>query len=493
MTFLRSLYGKLAAVLLGLFLVIGILYVALILVVTRMHLQQVDQRLHRRLAEYLVSHRLFLENGDVREEAFRESFDMLMSVNPRIELYLLDGGGRILAHAAPPGRVRLERVSLEPVRRFLEERSGLPILGDDPRHPGVSKVFSAAPIPAEGPVQGYLYAVLSGEAHESVAAMLEGSYLLRLSLWGILAGLLFLLATALFLFGLLTRRLRTLASAMERFREGGFSEPVTVPRRADGPSGDEIDRLGEVFEEMSGRMAAQLGGIREADRHRREIVSGISHDLRTPIASLQGYIETLLMQGGTMDPPEREGYLAAALKNVRRLGRHVDELFELAKLDSPETRAVPEPFHPGELVQDVVQKFRLEADRKGIDLSAFFAPDLTFVYADISLIERALENLIDNAVRYTQEGGRVRVAVAPDAGKVRVAVSDDGPGIDEADLPHIFDRFFRGKGSPREDAAGTGLGLAVAWRIVELHGERIEAQSRLGRGTTVSFTLPVRG
>jgi signal transduction histidine kinase len=493
MTFLRSLYGKLAAVLLGLFLVIGILYVGLILVITHMHLQQVDQRLHRRLAEYLVSHRLFLENGGVREEAFRESFDMLMSVNPRIELYLLDRDGRILAHAAPPGRVKLERISLEPVRRFFEERAVLPILGDDPRHPGERKAFSAAPFPTEGPVQGYLYVVLSGETHESVAAMLEGNYLLQLSLWGILAGLLFLLATALFLFRLLTRRLWTLTTAVERFRESGFSEPMTLPRRAGGLSGDEIDRLGEIFEEMSGHMAAQLGDIREADRHRREIVSGISHDLRTPIASLQGYIETLLMQGGVMDPPEREGYLAAALKSVQRLGRHVDELFELAKLDSPETRAVPEPFHPGELVQDVVQKFCLEADRKGIDLSADFALDLPFVHADISLIERALENLIDNAVRYTQEGGRVRVAVAPVVGKVRVAVSDNGPGIDKGDLPHIFDRFFRGKGSAREDAAGTGLGLAVVRRIVELHGERIEAQSPQGSGTTVWFTLPVRG
>jgi signal transduction histidine kinase len=321
--------------------------------------------------------------------------------------------------------------------------------------------------------------------------MLEGSYLLRLSLWGIPAGLLFLLAAALFLFGLLTRRLRALTSAVERFRDGGFAAPVTVPRRAVSPSGDEIDRLGEAFEEMSGRMAAQLGGLREADRHRREIVSDISHDLRTPIASLQGYIETLLMQGAAMEPPERERYLAAALKNVRRLGRHVDELFELAKLDSPETRAVPEPFHPGELVQDIVQKFRLEADRKGIDLSADFAPDRPLVHADISLIERAIENLIDNALRYTQEGGRVRVAVATDAGKVRMAVSDNGPGIEEGDLPHIFDRFFRGRESARENAASTGLGLAIVRRIVELHDEGLEAQSMPGRGTTVSFTLPV--
>ena len=485
----RTLYAKLAAVLLGLFCLIGLFYVLLTLFTTQMHLQEVNQKLNRALAEHLVSKNVLMTEGRINEAVLQDIFHMLMVINPSIEIYLLDSSGRILGFSAPPGKVKRQEVSLEPIRRFLSKTAALPILGDDPRDPHRKKIFSVCPIPVTGPVEGYLYVILSGEEYDSVAQMLQGSYILRLSTGVVIGGLFFASLAGLVLFNLLTRRLRRLASTMEAFKRSDFSEPLSRPLRDKARSRDEIDRLGETFNQMTDRIVLQMKKLKETDALRRELVANVSHDLRTPLASLQGYLETLLLKEGTLTTEEQRTYLEIATKHSERLGKLVSELFELAKLDSQETQPHVEPFSLSELVQDVVQKFHLPAEKKKIGLRAELRKDLPFISADIGLIERVLENLIENALRYTPEDGAITIALALNNDRVKIQVTDTGCGIPEEELPHIFDRFYRVEKHERSD--GAGLGLAIAKRILELHGSSIEAASVVNHGTTFTFHLPV--
>jgi len=351
------------------------------------------------------------------------------------------------------------------------------------------KIFSVCPIPVTGPVDGYLYVILSGEEYDSVAQMLQGSYILRLSTGVVIGGLFFAALAGLVLFNLLTRRLRRLASTMEAFKRSDFSEPLNPSSHDQGRSGDEIDRLDETFRQMTDRIVLQMKKLKETDALRRELVANVSHDLRTPLASLHGYLETLLLKEGTLTPEEQRNYLEIAAKHSERLGKLVSELFELAKLDSRETQPHVEPFSLGELVQDVVQKFRLSAEKKNVRLQARLREDLGFVSADIGLIERVFENLIENALRYTPEGGEITVALIPETDRITVQVTDTGCGIPQEELPHIFDRFYRVEKHERSD--GAGLGLAIAKRILELHGGSIRAESAVDRGTAFTFHLPV--
>ena len=211
---------------------------------------------------------------------------------------------------------------------------------------------------------------------------------------------------------------------MEEFQSKGFSVPVTVDTWKAADRGDEIDRLGATFESMADRMVAQLGELKEADSLRRELVANISHDLRTPLASLRGYLETLQLKNGALAPAERDRYLEAALQHSESLGKLVSELFELSRLQSRETRPSAEPFAVGELIQDVVQKFQLEAQKRQVRLQTEPLGGLPFVLADIGLIERALGNLIDNALKYTPAEGEVRVSVHPGPSTVTVEVAD---------------------------------------------------------------------
>jgi two-component system OmpR family sensor kinase len=491
-----TLYGKLAAVLLGLLCLLGALYILLTLFTTRLYFQEVTQKLNRTLAEHLVAENLPLREGQVDEQALKRIFHMLMVINPSIEIYLLDPHGTILAHSAPPGRVQRQQVSLQPLRRFLRGSDTFPILGDDPRHVNQQKVFSVSPVPVKGPLEGYLYVVLAGEAYDSVAHMLKGSYILRLSTWAVAVGLVFALVAGMLLFHFLTRRLRRLTAVMEAFKHSDFCEPVAVLQRfADHPiqtqRGDEIDRLEATFHAMAERLGQQVQTLQHTDILRRELVANVSHDLRTPLAALQGYLETLLLKEKQLTPEEQRHYLDIVTRHSERLGKLVSELFELAKLDSHDTQVHPEPFSLGELVQDVVQKFQLVAQKKNQRLQAHFAEELPFVCADIGLIERVLDNLIQNALQYTPAGGTITVALKERPTQIMVQVIDTGDGIPPEALPAIFDRFYRVEKHRQHAAGGAGLGLAITKRILDLHGCAIEAHSTLNGGTTFTFHLPI--
>lgn len=488
----RTLYGKLAAILFLLLCVTGAAGLFVNRYATEMYQQEVAQRLNGEVAAHIVSEIDLIEKTNENSDALKEIFHWLMVVHPSIEIYRLDREGRILAYSAPPERVKLDRIDLEPVREFIAGPQHLPLLGDDPRAPGRGKVFSAAAIPGEEK-GGYLYVILGGEQFDSVSQLLEASYILRQSTVAFGVALLVALLAGLGLFGLVTSRVRGLARAVEEFRASDFSKLPVLPG-ATG-YGDEIDRLTDTFGRLSERTVDQLERLRQTDLLRRELVANVSHDLRTPLASLQGYIETVLMKEDSLDAADRREYLEIAARQATRLSRLVEELFELAKLDAHETRPEPEDFPIGELLQDVAQKFSLEAAEKHVRVETELSSEGPFVRADIGLIERVLQNLLENALRYTDDGGRIRMRARPvqgKSGKVSVAVEDTGSGISADALPNIFERHYQG-GSHRDSSGRAGLGLAIAKRIVELHGGVIAAESDPAHGTTFQFELPQVG
>jgi signal transduction histidine kinase len=498
-----GLSARLTLALLGLLLVLGVVTVGVTLVTSHVYGQQVQQELNRGLARELVEAQLPLGPDGIRREALDSIFHSLMVINPDIEVYLLDPSGRILEYSAPPGRVVRQRVSLAPIEELLRAQEGegrFPILGDDPRSPDERKIFSVAPIReraggdagAEARQQtrhlGYLYVVLAGEQVESMAAMVEGSTIVRLGLWTAAGSVLLALVGGGLLFRRLTRRLRSLAREMGEFAGFGAGRPGR---------GDEIDQLRRTFHRLTARIDEQIDQLRENDRLRRELVANVSHDLRTPITHLQGYLETLQLKEEVLGPEERSEYLEIATHQAERLGRLVADLFELAKLDARQAPLDIEVFSMAELVQDVVQKFRFVAMRRNVKLEPDLAASPGMVSADLDLIERVLDNLIDNALRHTPAGGTVTVAVRErtEDGRERLAIEvrDTGPGIDRNDLPYIFDRFYRaGRGTqPGAEGrkAGTGLGLAIARRALELHGSDLSCDSPPGRGAAFHFEL----
>lgn len=483
----QSFYWRSAAALFGIAAALAAAGVYLSLRTTRAYQDELEQRLNLKLAANLVKDSVVLADGRVVRDGLEHVFHTLMVINPRIEVYLLDPDGRILEYSAGEGVVRLDAVSLAPIGELLSADPRLPIRGDDPRHPGRLKTFSVAPVPAAGPLEGYLYVVLAGQEYESAVGLLGQSHILKLGAGAMVAATLLALAGGLWLFGGLAGRLRRLDAKIERARPRQVGDPDHGGQDADR-AGDEIDRLDASFDRMQRLIDRQVQELRELDGLRRELIANVSHDLRTPLASLQGYLETVLLKSDQLSEAERTTYLEAALRHSAALGRLVAELFDLARLDSGDIRPAVEPFSLAELCQDVGEKFRPAAAEAGVTLHTDLPQQLPFARGDLGLIERVISNLLDNAIRHTPRGGAVTLSLDGAGAALRVVVQDTGTGIAAHDLPHIFERFYRGRGTSGV-STGTGLGLAIAKRIVELHDGAISVDSLAGRGARFAFTL----
>lgn len=454
------------------------------------HEQEVIQRLSSGLAAHIADNAELMQSGGLNQAAVKDLFDKLMAVNPSVEVYLLDPQGRIAAQSAPPGHIKHDSVDLAPLKRLLAG-APMPVLGDDPRGDGgVGKVFSVAPMRMAGRDAGYVYVVLQGEDYAALSDNVGADNVLRTTLWSMgLVSLLGLIA-GLAAFRLITRPLRELTKTVKRFESDGIealeAEVPTLQRLTRGD--DEIAQLGDAFAKMTQRIAEQWRELTLQDQQRRELFANISHDLRTPLTSLHGYLETLLLKAGTLDESERRRYLEIALGQSRKVGRLAQEVFELARLEYGVVKPDKESFALADLVQDVFQKFELAAESRQQRLKPDIAPGLPVVTADLGMIERVLTNLLDNAIRHTPAGGEITVQLRAAPKGVAVQISDTGPGIPSELAKGLFTRPIALIGG-RDSTTSGGLGLMIVQRILQLHGSDIRLVQQADKGAVFRFQL----
>lgn len=482
--FLKSFYGKLSLVFLLLLLILGVVQFFITMEATVHYINEVDQKLNHNLARDMAAELKPLLKGKLNIERIGERIHYMMVINPKVEIYLLDASGEILAFFAEPGKeVKSVSVDLAPVREFLTSAKSIPLLGDDPRTPGRKKPFSVAPLNLGSSGDGFLYIVIGSQDYDSILALARDSYIFRVLARGLNASVAFAGIIGLILFAFLTKRIRYMAAVVQDFEKGNYR------KRIEKTSDDEIGQLGRAFNRMADTIVANIDTLKKTDDLRRELVANVSHDLRTPLASIQGYLETIMMKESTLDAKDRHHYLDIILGDTERLNKMVHELFDLSKFEAQQIQPQPEPFSLAELAQDVVMKFKAQADKHNIALQTAFQPDLPFVTADIALIERALSNLIENAINYTPSGGTVSIELQQHDGKITTIVADTGCGIPPEDLPHIFDRFYRGSKAKSRNKSSTGLGLAIAQKILQLHASSITVESKEDVGTKFQFEL----
>jgi two-component system OmpR family sensor kinase len=385
-------------------------------------------------------------------------------------LYLVMTGGRLVANRKAPLSSDLRRSA----EVLLAGRNFAP--GDEPKIEGPGVVM--APIQVGGTLRGMV--VLPPRTPLTPLAR-EVSRIL--SVPGTTLLIVATIVAAAFIFAPARRRLKALEAATEQLGAGNLSA------RAPETGGDEIAHVARAFNRMAEDLSARDEALRTVDRLRRQMLADVSHELKTPLTTMCGYLETLQMSDLALDEPTRDRYLKTLHRETRRLDRIVQDLVDLARLENGVGALDVRVFALERLFAHVMQRHDQDARTRQVRLRASVAPEVDQVVGDPDRLEQVIENLVANALRHTPPGGTIDMCGRAGGDHVVLTVADSGTGIAPQHVPHIFERFYKADPSRTHDASGSGLGLSIAHAIVQRHQGSIQVTSVPGR-TAFTITLP---
>ncbi len=283
----------------------------------------------------------------------------------------------------------------------------------------------------------------------------------------------------------LHRRLRHLQLILRRIRNHEFDD-LTPPA---GPDGDELSTLLWNVYRTGQSLENEIQELKEMESYRREFIGNVSHELKTPIFSVQGFAETLL-DGALEDETVNRTFLEKILHHADRLDNLAHDLSTITKIETNELDMSSEAFTVAELFDATLESVEVKAEEKGITPEQELPPNLPDVYGDFDRLRRVLVNLVENAIKYNEPGGSVRLQAISRADEVEIRVADDGIGISSEHLSRLTERFYRVDKSRSRNQGGTGLGLAIVKHILGAHDRTLHVESTPGEGSVFSFTLP---
>jgi signal transduction histidine kinase len=454
-------------------------------------------------------------------EEFNNFLRNLMLYEPNSQLYLLAADGRVLVST---GKMALEpdfKVALRPVQQAAQaalvalgprSREAAYVMGDDPEYMRADAVVAARALrpasirrPGDEGTAGYLYLVCRNPTWPETKWALVSSSVVSPALLPVLACILLTTALAAWVIVTVTRPLRVLSDEVADAARAGFSDgKASALAPAGMHQNDEFGRLRNGFHALLATLRLQWDELRRLDSFRREGVSNLSHDLRSPLTATVACLETLEQRWAadakdaptlTLNDSDRR-LIHVALRNTRNAADMVRSLGDLALLDEPEFKLHPMRLNLAEVLDDITLRFAQRATSQGVALKFEQRGDQPPVAeVDVELFERAVANVLDNALKFTPRGRAITLSAERLAATVRVCVADQGPGIAANDLPHLFDRLYQSRSSvaPATSEEGKGLGLTIVKRIIELHAGTVSVSSVLdgpGQGTTMTMDFP---
>lgn len=392
--------------------------------------------------------------------------------DPSVRVYVIMRNGEVAGNS--------ERILPDDIRRSAESALARTDLRQSDAAPRLSGPVVTAPIQVRNQLQGLV--VLPppppGGVRRDVGRLL--------SLPGTILLIVATIVAVVVIFGPARRRLSALEEAAGRLGGGDLTA------RAPQSGGDEIARVAGAFNRMAAELAARDEALRMSDRLRRQMLADVSHELKTPLTAMRGYVETMRMPEIALDHDRRARYLETIERETLRLDRIVKDLLDLARYENGAVSLDVRVFDIERVFQHVVRRHEQETESRGIAVSVEVEPEADQVVADPDRIEQVIENLMANAIRHTPSGGTIALRATAAEGSAVLSVADSGHGIAPEHLPYVFDRFYKVDPARVAEGTGSGLGLSIAKAIVARHGGTISVTSKPG-STRFTIALPQPG
>ncbi|WP_237275498.1 HAMP domain-containing sensor histidine kinase [Tenacibaculum ovolyticum] len=486
-TISNKLIKKLSISFLTIILIMGGIYIYAAFFFIKQFYSQTTQQLNNNVAKYLVEEKFkndapFLNNGLVNKSLFDGIMHDMMAVNRAIEVYLLNKKGEIiysvvLEHSKKDKK--LQSVDLKPIKNFINNNQ-LYVLGDDPRDKEKKKIFSAAYFEKNGQT-GYIYVILASQKYQQICEKLFQLFFLNLCVHTIFLTMLFAMFVGWLSVWFLTRNLRVIIYHVNKFKEGDLTSRIPNPAKSD------LSVLALTYNNMAETIALNIQEIHAVNKFRKELIADVSHDLRTPLTVIKGYIETLKMKED-IAVDDRKDFMLIIEKSASHLENMINELFEYTKFEAQKIEVKKDFFNITNLVFDLQKKYNLISKLKGIEILVEIKDKIQPVYADVLLIERALQNILENAIKFTPLKGRVTIEIYNEnINSVALKVIDTGEGIPKLKQQDIFNSYTQVNTS--NENKGIGLGLSIVKKIMELHQTNLEVSNNEKKGTCFKFSL----
>ena len=477
----RTLTFKVALALIAFFILNGVLLVLWNQADVMRNMEIDIQTVYRHTAQEITEELETTRTDDTDMSVF---FDSLAMYYPGMELFLISPDGDIQEHGSyVPSQLFTNHVSIKLIKSFIQaDTSDYPIVMPIPSATDLDFVFSAAPFgPVDDPDAYVLVTLVEGGEDVYLSWWEEyGSILTRTVLFSIIiagfAGILF--------WYFLTRRVQNVAQAVQNYRAGDTR--FTLNDHAS----DEIGHVAMHVGDMMERIDIMFNELGKKEKMRTELLASVSHELQTPLTVMQGNIETLVEHRQKMSEEDLSQKLSVVYSQVRHMSALIDDMFDVAILETGQMRINAEPFPMVELVEDVLQGYALLMEQSKISIERDFPETIQTVNADPLRIRQVIRNLLSNAIKFSLPGGRIRITTEVKSNEILTfRIEDTGVGIAEEDISKIFESFYRSKQQLQKTVKGTGLGLHICQHILKLHNSNLEVKSRLDIGSTFSFDL----
>lgn len=480
-----TIYKRFAVVIFSLITVLGLLFITITYLATNYYHEAGTQLLNKEVAAHIARFTSPFEEGGINKEKADSVFYNAMVLSPSAEVYFLDTAGTVVAFHSSEKEMLQGTVSVDPIKKFIAANGGAYVKGTDPREPGHEKIFSAAAVQgANGPL-GYIYVILGSKKSEGIMDVLFGSHALGLAIKAFLLVILLSLLISLLYLNRLRKNFGQMIGVLERFEGGDYGARFALKKS------NELRPVMHAFNKMADLLSSSINKLTTSEEDRKTFLATISHDLRTPLAIVRGYTEmlTLKEEKSGLTPELEEQYLQLIHNKILQIENMVKQLFELSRMEAVEFAPDKEPFVLSEIVQEAVATFGGMAQEKGVHLKCVQCLYHVWVNADISMMERVVQNLVDNALKSTPEGGSVQTALAVEGDGLLFKIENSGPPLPD-DLLQWINGFKGDEAGPDQRPQKPGLGLLIVQKILHLHGTSLKAQ-RNDDKNVFTFGLPV--
>ncbi len=460
-----SLFKRIIILIFLLITVLSLLFIVITYLTTKEFYQSATQLTDKDVAVHIARFASPFQDEGINKTVADSVFYNAMVLNPSIEVYFLDTTGKIMYYQSPDSTIKLWKIPLENIQKHIQSKGEDYIKGPDPKEPSQQKVFSAAEVINNGKKVGYIYVILGGNAYSTTSNILFGSHVISLAIIAFCVIIFISVVLTFWYINRLQRNFKKIIAILNEYMQGDFNVRFEVKKN------DEFAPITESFNRMATLLSYNIDKLKQTEQERKNFIATISHDLRTPLSVAKGYTETALtkISRGDIDKPEIDAFIQMVHKKLQQIETMVHDLFELSRMESVHFTPNKEPFIFSEILNEMFAVYEKRAAEKNIQLDCTGCEDTSWINADIRMIERVLQNLLDNAVKYTPAGGSIHISLEKKSNLLTITFTNSGNALSDELINWINITAQRINDPVIIKPANSGLGLLIVKKALELH------------------------